>query len=105
MSDKRLRPAFKAEKGVQRSIDLLYSCLEEKDWDLACLVCQALWNYCIDCHRLSEAYMVMKGDFKGENFQFFLNGFLPLPSRYWGEKNVTGPKMSWSFRPSFIIIG
>ena len=43
MSDKRLRPAFKAEKGVQRSIDLLYSCLEDKDWDLACLVCQALW--------------------------------------------------------------
>ena len=74
MSDKRLRPAFKAEKGVQRSIDLLYSCLEEKDWDLACLVCQALWNYCIDCHRLSEAYMVMKGDFKGEiisNLLFF----------------------------------
>lgn len=54
MSDKRLRPAFKAEKGVQRSIDLLYSCLEEKDWDLGSLVCQALWNYCIDCQQLSE---------------------------------------------------
>jgi len=54
MSDKRLRPSFKVAQGVQRSIDLLYSCLEIKDWDLACLVCQALWNYCIDCHQLSE---------------------------------------------------
>lgn len=54
MSDGRLRPAFKSEDGISKCIDLLHSCLDDKDWDLACLVCQALWNYAIDCRKLSD---------------------------------------------------
>ena len=37
MSDNRLRPAFKTEDGLPKCIDLLHSCLDEKDWNLACL--------------------------------------------------------------------
>ena len=37
MSDDRLRPAFKAEEGIPKCIDLLHSCLADKDWNLACL--------------------------------------------------------------------
>ncbi len=54
MSDERLRPAFKAEEGIPKCIDLLHACLSDKDWELACLVCQAIWNYAIDCRKLSD---------------------------------------------------
>ena len=37
MSDNRLRPAFKTEDGLPKCIDLLHSCLDDKDWNLACL--------------------------------------------------------------------
>ena len=37
MSDDRLRPAFKSEDGLPKCIDLLHSCLDDKDWNLACL--------------------------------------------------------------------
>lgn len=58
MSDERLRPAFKSEDGIPRCIDLLHSCLNDKDWDLACLICQAIWNYAIDCRKLSDVIEV-----------------------------------------------
>ena len=41
--------------GVQRCIRVLESCLDEQDWSLACLVCQALWNYCIDSTNITES--------------------------------------------------
>ena len=34
---------------------MLESCLDEQDWSLACLVCQALWNYCIDSNNITES--------------------------------------------------
>ena len=37
MSDDRLRPAFRAQEGIAKCIDLLHSCLEDRDWNLACL--------------------------------------------------------------------
>ncbi|XP_014251201.1 armadillo repeat-containing protein 2 [Cimex lectularius] len=50
--DKRL--AFKEAHGVQRLIVVLkQSC--EGDWRLASLVCQALWNFCIDSTHLYAA--------------------------------------------------
>jgi len=58
MSDNRLRPAFKTEDGLPKCIDLLHSCLDDKDWNLACLVCQAIWNYAIDCRKLSDVIEV-----------------------------------------------
>ena len=41
--------------GVERCIRVLESCLDEQDWSLACLVCQALWNYCIDSNNITES--------------------------------------------------
>ena len=54
MSDSRLRPGFESEEGIQKCIDLLHSCLDTRDWELACLVCQAIWNYGIDGKQLSD---------------------------------------------------
>jgi hypothetical protein len=54
MSDGEHRPNFRDEHGVEKCIDLLDFCLEAKDWELACLVCQAIWNYCIDSKHLSD---------------------------------------------------
>ena len=41
--------------GVERCIRVLETCLDEQDWSLACLVCQALWNYCIDSNNITES--------------------------------------------------
>ena len=46
---------FFSQGGVQRCIGVLESCLDEQDWSLACLVCQALWNYCIDSNSITES--------------------------------------------------
>ena len=54
MSDSRLRPGFESEEGIQKCIDLLHACLARRDWELACLVCQAIWNYGIDGQQLSD---------------------------------------------------
>ncbi len=54
MSDGGLRPTFKSEAGVKKCISVLHCCLENEDWPLACLVCQAIWNFCIDSNSLSE---------------------------------------------------
>ena len=54
MSDSRLRPGFESEEGIQKCVDLLHSCLDTRDWELACLVCQAVWNYGIDGQQLSD---------------------------------------------------
>ena len=54
MSDSRLRPGFESEEGIQKCIDLLHACLDSRDWELACLVCQAIWNYGIDGQQLSD---------------------------------------------------
>ena len=54
MSDSRLRPGFESEEGIQKCIDLLHACLASRDWELACLVCQAIWNYGIDGQQLSD---------------------------------------------------
>lgn len=54
MSDGRQRSFFKDENGIRKCIDLLHFCLETRDWDLACLICQAIWNFCIDCDEMSE---------------------------------------------------
>ena len=47
MSDNRLRPAFKTEDGLPKCIDLLHSCLDDKDWNLACLGMNNQDNICI----------------------------------------------------------
>ena len=49
------KAVFVAQGGVQRCIRVLESCLDEQDWSLACLVCQALWNYCIDSNNITES--------------------------------------------------
>merc|ERR1711884_173468 len=58
MSDSRLRPEFESEEGIQKCVDLLHSCLDTRDWELACLVCQAVWNYGIDGQQLSDTIEV-----------------------------------------------
>merc|ERR1711997_40962 len=55
MSDPEQRPQFREQGGVERCIRVLESCLDEQDWSLACLVCQALWNYCIDSNNITES--------------------------------------------------
>ncbi|CAB0006489.1 unnamed protein product [Nesidiocoris tenuis] len=49
--DKRL--ALKEVDGVQKLINVLKNC--DGDWKLASLICQALWNFCIDSTHLYKA--------------------------------------------------
>nr|CAD7196400.1 unnamed protein product [Timema douglasi] len=53
--DKRL--AFKQDGGAGRLINIL-SKYGEGDWQLATLVCQALWNYCSETTDLYSAFTV-----------------------------------------------
>ncbi|KAG8307964.1 Armadillo repeat-containing protein 2 [Homalodisca vitripennis] len=50
--DKRL--AFKEDNGINRLLEVLER-QGEQDWQLASLVCQALWNFCIDSTHLYAA--------------------------------------------------
>lgn len=50
--DNKSRVMFKNKKGVSQMIHILNT--HEHDWILAMLVCQALWNFCIDTTNLNE---------------------------------------------------
>lgn len=54
MSDPEQRPTFAKEGGVKKCTCVLERCLDQQDWMLACLVCQAIWNYCIDTQNITE---------------------------------------------------
>ena len=41
--------------GVQKCVSVLERCLDTQDWPMACLVCQALWNYCIDSPNITDS--------------------------------------------------
>ncbi|CAH1133333.1 unnamed protein product [Ceutorhynchus assimilis] len=53
MSDTRARKLFKASGGVSKLVSILIKYCEN-DWLLGSLVCQVLWNYCIDTVDLYE---------------------------------------------------
>lgn len=50
--DNKSRFIFKNKSGVSQMIHILN--VYEHDWILAMLVCQALWNLCIDTSNLHE---------------------------------------------------
>lgn len=50
--DNKSRFMFRNKKGVMQLVQILNS--HGHDWLLAMLVCQALWNYCIDTANLYE---------------------------------------------------
>ena len=41
--------------GVQKCVTVLERCLDTQDWSMACLVCQALWNYSIDSSDITDS--------------------------------------------------
>lgn len=47
MADDATRMIFKTERGITKLIKLL-SQYGEIDWSLSTLICQVIWNYCID---------------------------------------------------------
>lgn len=53
MSDNRSRKLFKLNGGVRKLIEILKNYCE-RDWMLGTLVCQALWNYCIETPNLYD---------------------------------------------------
>lgn len=53
MSDNKSRVLFEKKHGVLKLITILKEYCEG-DWLLGNLVCQALWNYCIDTIDLNE---------------------------------------------------
>ncbi|CAG9859619.1 unnamed protein product [Phyllotreta striolata] len=55
MSDNRSRNLFKNNGGVSKLIKMLtVEC--EHDWSLGNLICQVIWNYCIDTTDLHELF-------------------------------------------------
>ncbi|CAH2004338.1 unnamed protein product [Acanthoscelides obtectus] len=55
MSDNRARILFKTKKGVDKLVCILNNFCDS-DWLLGNLVCQVLWNYCIDTIDLHELF-------------------------------------------------
>lgn len=53
MSDNRSRLLYKNAGGVSTLIEILNK-HGQHDWILAMLVCQTIWNYCIDTANLYE---------------------------------------------------
>ena len=41
--------------GVRKCVAVLERCLDTQDWSMACLVCQALWNYSIDSPDITDS--------------------------------------------------
>ena len=54
MSDPSQRPTFRNRNGLEKCVAILERCLDDQDWSLACLTCQALWNYCIDSQDITQ---------------------------------------------------
>lgn len=50
--DNKSRLMFKNKKGVSQMVNILNT--HGHDWILAMLICQALWNLCIDTKNLYE---------------------------------------------------
>ena len=40
--------------GLEKCVVVLERCLENQDWPLASLTCQALWNFCIDSPDITQ---------------------------------------------------
>lgn len=55
MADNKSRLAFKNQGGVLQLINIL-NMKGMQDWSLHMLVCQALWNYCIEITNLYELF-------------------------------------------------
>lgn len=53
MGDNHSRQLFKNESGMSKLISILNKHGQD-DWSLAMLVCQAVWNYCIETVNLYE---------------------------------------------------
>ncbi|XP_050309639.1 armadillo repeat-containing protein 2 isoform X2 [Anthonomus grandis grandis] len=55
MSDNKARKLFKNKAGVSKLVEILTKFCEN-DWSLGSLICQVLWNYCIDTVDLYELF-------------------------------------------------
>lgn len=53
MSDNRSRLLYKNAGGISMLINILNK-NGQNDWTLAMLICQTIWNYCIDTSNLYE---------------------------------------------------
>ncbi|KAK9869486.1 hypothetical protein WA026_003240 [Henosepilachna vigintioctopunctata] len=56
MADTKSRLLFKKKHGVQKLVNILDNQGQSPDWLTATLICQALWNYAIDCVDLNELF-------------------------------------------------
>lgn len=78
MSDNKSRLLFKTKGGVSELLNILKNYCEG-DWLLGNLVCQALWNYCIDTIDLNDLLseseiqqlLVLLADYLGKLFLVF----------------------------------
>lgn len=58
MSDNKARKLFKSSGGVSKLAAILKKYCEN-DWLLGSLICQVLWNYCIDT---TDLYQLLNED-------------------------------------------
>lgn len=59
MTDGKSRLIFQKKEGVYKLIDILNN-FGQYDWSLSMLVCQVLWNFCIDSVDLYELITEME---------------------------------------------
>lgn len=77
MADNKNRVIFKENEGVVKLIKIL-QIQGDYDWPISMLICQVLWNYCIDSMDLYEVFsgneveqlLCVLADYLGKRFLF-----------------------------------
>lgn len=78
MADQKNRLALRNQNGIFKLVNILNN-FGQIDWSLAMLVCQVIWNYCIDTTNLYELItdeeiqqlMAILIDYLGKKFYIF----------------------------------
>lgn len=83
MSDNRSRILFKKLGGVKQLLTILTSYCEH-DWLLGMLICQVLWNYCIDTIDLYELF----GEGEIQQLLILLADYLDEEKLFGIEENI-----------------
>ena len=74
MTDLESRPYFKSQKGLPLCLSLLSDTLQSRDWALASLVCQILWNYSIHAESAGDGLSASDCDELERNFDELWHG-------------------------------
>lgn len=105
MADNKSRQLFKTEGGISKLLQILNK-LGQDDWPLSTLICQAIWNFCIDTPDLYDMFsdselqelLSLLADYLGKrNFIFFVTNLMTISAsdeeRLFGVTETTNEQL------------